>query len=267
MTRVAGDMQVTFLGTGAAGGVPLYGCDCGACRRASKEPRYRREPCSALVEASGTRVLIDGGLMDLHHRFRPGELDAILLTHFHADHVQGLFHLRWGRGEPIPVFIPPDNEGCADLFKHPGLLDFRVQTAFAAFQVGNLSVTPVPLNHSKPTFGYHLQAPGDTSFSYLTDTCGLPEPALSFLRQQRPDGLAIDCTSPPRLQPSAHSGHNDWQQALQLVADIGPARGWLTHIRHDLDDWLLQSQPSLPGTVKVARDGERATLVPARHHS
>ncbi|MFW5824024.1 MAG: MBL fold metallo-hydrolase [Marinobacter sp.] len=91
-------LKITFLGTGAAGGVPLSGCRCLACARAERAPRYRREPCSALVETGETLVLIDAGLMDLHRHFTPGELDAILLTHFHPDYVQGLLHLRWGRG-------------------------------------------------------------------------------------------------------------------------------------------------------------------------
>lgn len=40
------------------------------------------------------------------------------------DHVQGLFPLRWGVGDSIPIYGPPDEQGCDDLFKHPGLLDF-----------------------------------------------------------------------------------------------------------------------------------------------
>ncbi len=50
----------------------------------------------------------------------------MLLTHYHPDHVQGLFHLRWGCGESIPVYGPKDPQGCADLYRHPGVLDFQV---------------------------------------------------------------------------------------------------------------------------------------------
>lgn len=250
-------MKITFLGTGAAGGVPLFGCHCAACDRATADSEYQREPCSALVEMDGTRVLIDAGLMDLHRRFAPGELDAILLTHFHPDHVQGLLHLRWGRSEPIPVFIPPDDEGFADLFKHPGLLDFRPQEDFAGFRIGSLGVTPVPLSHSRPTFGYHLQGLDHVRFSYLTDTCGLPPDTSDFLREQRPDGMALDCTFPPHPDPR---GHNDWQRALEIIETVAPARAWLTHIRHDLDEWLIREQPSLPHPTEIARDGQKILL-------
>jgi len=82
-------VRVTFLGTGAAGGVPLFGCSCRACGRARLHKLRVRLPCSALVETADSRILLDAGLTDLHERFAPGDLDAIVLTHFHPDHVQG----------------------------------------------------------------------------------------------------------------------------------------------------------------------------------
>jgi phosphoribosyl 1,2-cyclic phosphate phosphodiesterase len=248
-------MRITFLGTGAAGGVPLYGCSCAACSVAKTNAAFAREPCSALIESGTTRILIDGGLMDLHKRFAPGELDAIVLTHFHPDHVQGLFHLRWGKGPGIPVFMPPDPDGCADLFRHPGLLNFRPQKAFSAFQIGGLKVTPVPLIHSKPTFGYLFEVTSGLTFAYLTDTRGLPHDTQHFLQTIKPDGLAIDCSFPPSDQPR---GHNDWTMALDCIEAVNPARAWLIHISHELDNWRLSTNPYLPNRIKVALDGDRA---------
>lgn len=247
-----------FLGTGAAGGVPLYGCTCVACERAARDPRWRRRPCSALIEHAGTRVLIDAGLTDLHERFAPGALDAIVLTHFHPDHVQGLFHLRWGRGAPIPVYAPPDAEGCADLYKHPGLLDFRRLNKFEPRRIGTLSFTPLPLVHSKPTFGYAVQADDGARFAYLTDTQGLPPRTETFLQHWRADGLALDCSVPPRDAPPR--GHNDWPLAMQIIGRVAPRRAWLTHIGHDLDAWLLQTKPPMAANVSVARDGKQVEL-------
>ena len=131
-------MRLILSGTGAAGGVPLYGCNCSACALARATLDSRRNPCCAVLEAGNQRLLIDAGLMDLAERFPAGSLDGVLLTHYHPDHVQGLFHLRWGTGKPIDVYGPPDSEGCADLYKNPGLLNFHRLAQFVALALGEL---------------------------------------------------------------------------------------------------------------------------------
>lgn len=251
-------MRITCLGTGAAGGVPLYGCRCAACERAHGQPEYRRRPCSALIEAGGERWLIDAGLMDLHERFPPGRLAGVLLTHFHADHVQGLFHLRWGVGERLRVFAPPDPEGCADLYKHPGLLHFQTLDAFQTMQLGALRVTPLPLAHSRPTFGYAVESPAGQRVAYLTDTLGLPADSRVFLQTWRPDLMLLDCSDPPRTQPR---NHNDWDTALAIIDLVAPRRTLLTHLNHTLDAWLLETRPDMPATVAIARDDQVVDLV------
>lgn len=200
--------------------------------------------------------------MDLHERFAPGSLDAIVLTHFHPDHVQGLFHLRWGRGASMAVYAPPDAEGCADLYRHPGLLDFRRLAKFEPQRIGGLSITPLPLVHSKPTFGFAVEADAGPRFAYLTDTLGLPPQTELFLRDWQADGLAIDCSYPPQYEGTR--GHNDWPHALSAIASVAPRRAWLTHIGHALDDWFIRTEPVLPMLVTVARDGEAVVLTDGR---
>ncbi|EPR6254092.1 phosphonate metabolism protein PhnP, partial [Escherichia coli] len=113
-------LTLTLTGTGGAQGVPAWGCECAACARARRSPQYRRQPCSGVVKFNDAITLIDAGLHDLADRWSPGSFQQFLLTHYHMDHVQGLFPLRWGVGDPIPVYGPPDEQGCDDLFKHPG---------------------------------------------------------------------------------------------------------------------------------------------------
>ena len=246
-------MRLTFLGTGAAGGVPLYGCGCPACARAGRDPAYRRRPCSALLESAGARILIDAGLTDLHERFPCGSLSAILLTHFHADHVQGLFHLRWGVGEATPVLCPADPEGCADLYKHPGPLDFRRLNAFEPHRLGPFEITPLPLIHSKPTFGYAVESTGGARFAYLTDTLGLPARTSHFLRRWGDFRLVLDATHPPIREPA---NHNDRTRALATIAETRPRHTWLTHLDHEHDAWRMGTASPLPPGVSYARDGE-----------
>lgn len=245
-------MQLTFLGTGDAGGVPLYGCQCLACEKARRSPDLRRGPCCALVESGDTRILIDAGLTDLTERFPPGSLSAIVLTHFHPDHVQGLLHLRWGIGAPIPVYSPPDSEGCADLYKNHGLLEFRKAAKFEPFRIGDLTLTPVPLIHSKPTFGYIFEDHQGCRLAYLTDTVGLPPRTEALLSEEKITDLAIDCTYPPSEIPR---NHNDLTRALSISDCIKPERTWLTHIGHTMDAWLHGNMASLPAGMIIARDG------------
>ena len=245
-------MRVTFLGTGSTSAPPLYGCQCSVCVAARFNLELRRRPASVLVEAGDLRMVIDAGLMDLADRFPSGSLAAILLTHFHPDHVQGLFQLRWGVGMSLDVFCPPDSDGCADLYKNPGILYFRQVKKFDPFHIGSVRVTPVPLVHSKVTWGYCLEHEG-SRLAYLTDTVGLPPKTLEFLVDWKPTMLVLDCSYPPRSEPSDH--HNDFSQAMECIRAIGPQHAWLTHIGHELDIWLNERGDKLPPNVAVSRDG------------
>lgn len=246
-------MRLTLLGTGDARQVPVYNCSCAACASARVYPARRRGPCCALIECGAQRWLIDSGLTDLCERFPPHSLSGILQTHYHADHAQGLLHLRWGQGLIIPVHGPDDPEGLADLYKHPGILDFS--QPFAAFerrQLGELSVTALPLNHSKLTFGYLLEGDG-RRIAYLTDTLGVPDPSAEVLRQLPLDLLVLDCSTAP--QPIAPRNHNDLTRALEVVEQLQPRETVLTHIGHSFDAWLLDNPGALPAGVSLAFDG------------
>lgn len=246
-------MRLTLLGTGDARQVPVYGCTCAACAAARDEPTRRRLPCSALVECGSQRWLLDSGLADLTERFPPRSFDGVLQTHYHADHAQGLLHLRWGQGWVVPVHGPVDPEGLADLYKHPGILDFSQPfTAFEQRMLGELSVTALPLLHSKPTLGYLLEGQG-RRIAYLTDTVGLPEEVCVYLRRQPLDLLVLDCSMPPQATPPRN--HNDLSLALAIIAQLSPCLGILTHVGHTLDDWLIEHAATLPGNVRVGFDG------------
>jgi len=244
--------KISFLGTGDAGGVPRYGCECPACLRAQSEPRYQRRQSSLLIESGATRVLIDAGLTDLTQRFPPGSLSAIVVTHFHPDHVQGLLHLRWGLGKKLPVFTPPDPEGCADLYKHPGMLEFRTLKVFEPLCIGELQFVPLPLIHSKMTFGYAIEDTDARRFAYLTDTVGLPELTEEFLLNWQAHAIALDCTHPPRT--AAARNHCDLTLALTIAEALKPSKTLLTHIGHTMDAWLMNNEENLPAHVSIAHD-------------
>lgn len=243
-------MQLTLLGTGNAAGMPLYGCQCAYCEKVQQDPTLRRESCSALLEVNGKRYLIDAGLVNLDQRFPPGSIDGIFITHFHPDHVQGLFHLRWGINQCIPVYCPPDSEGCADLYKHSGILDFQPQKKFQPFELNGIQVIPLPLIHSKVTFGYLFEQQ-QTRVAYLTDTKGLPSKTQDILAGNKLDLLVIDCTFVPG---SEKQGHNNLDDVLEIVKAIKPNATVLTHIGHDLDIWLRENHQQLPEGIYIGSD-------------
>lgn len=245
-------LTLTFTGTGGAQQVPAFGCRCRACERAHADATRRRGPCSATLESAGAVTLIDAGLPDLMERIPAGSFRQILLTHYHMDHVQGLFPLRWGVGDTIPVFGPPDEQGCDDLFKHPGLLDFsHTLTPFTPFQLQAVRVTPLPLNHSRLTFGYLLEN-ARSRLAWLCDTAGLPEQTLAYLSAHRPDVMVIDCAYAPRAHTPRN--HCDLNTVLALNASVGAPRVLLTHIGHDFDVWMMENP--LPPGFEAARDGQ-----------
>jgi phosphoribosyl 1,2-cyclic phosphate phosphodiesterase len=219
----------------------------------------RRQPNCALLEAGEVRLLLDAGVMDVAERFPPGMLDAVLVTHFHADHVQGLFHLRWGKGA-LDVYAPNDSEGCADLYKSPGPLKFTHLSKFDQLELGQVRITAVPLVHSKPTLGYCFEYDG-ARLAYLSDCWELPLATLEFLRCWQPDTICLDCTFPPGTEQPRN--HFDLSEAIVLAQHFPDSEMVLMHIGHKLDAWLLNNTAALPSSVMLARDGETLICVRA----
>jgi phosphoribosyl 1,2-cyclic phosphate phosphodiesterase len=246
-------MEFQFLGTGSASQVPCYGCSCTACVRAKGFSKYRRGPCSVKIKTEKGMILIDAGLPNLAELFQPDELNTILLTHYHMDHVQGLFHLRWGKNCTITVIGPDDSKGCDDLFKHPGILNFLPSPElFKEFTSNGLTITALPLNHSKLCNGYYIN--DDTHcVAYLTDTLGLPQRTEDFLKTVKPKILVLDCSHPPTIKPR---NHNSLTEALEIIKKLEPEKAYLTHIGHELDSFLLDNNYQLPTSVFIARDNQ-----------
>ncbi|WP_299727205.1 phosphonate metabolism protein PhnP [uncultured Endozoicomonas sp.] len=245
-------MKFTLLGTGSVKGCPVYGCDCPACINTLMNPFLTRRSASATLESEGELILIDAGLTDLEDRFPAGTLRQILLTHYHMDHIAGLFSLRWGRALNIPVYGPDCDDAPVELIKHTGILDFtQAITPFARFLSAGIEITPLPLKHSRPTYGYQFRQNGKNVI-YLTDTLGLPDETLTYLARDSIDVMIIDCSYPPNLEnfPGAHNSLTD---VIHLHEAIHPARTILTHIGHEMDHWM--STNTLPENIEPGHDG------------
>lgn len=94
-------LTITLTGTGSAQLVPVFGCDCAACRRARLQDNHRRRPCSAVVKFNDAVTLLDAGIPHLMDDWPAGSFQQFLLTHYHMDHVQGCSPCA---GASVPLF-------------------------------------------------------------------------------------------------------------------------------------------------------------------
>lgn len=96
--------------------------------------------------------------------------------------------------------------------------------------------------------------------AYLTDTVGLPEKTIAFLRDDAPvQLLCIDASHPP-LSSDSTPNHNDIPTALKCIEQVGAQRSVLTHLGHDADAWIMDTQVQWPAGVSVAMDNQLIML-------
>jgi len=208
-----------------------------------------------MLEHKGKILLIDANADNLMQTFPSGSIDRILLTHYHMDHVHSLFDLRWGVNQKIPVDGPNDPNGCDDLFKHPGILAFQAPlSAFQHFEWQGITITPLPMIHSKICFGYCFELNGKR-IAYLTDTYGLAIEVVNWLKTNRVDLMLIDCSYPPVEQGQPErKNHNDLNIILKLQQQKLANKIGLIHIDHSLDTWALTHPEQFDHSLFLAKD-------------
>jgi phosphoribosyl 1,2-cyclic phosphate phosphodiesterase len=252
-------MKIIMLGCGNSSGVPLIGCNCEVCR--SDNPKNKRLRVSAYVETEGVKFLIDTS-PDLRQQALSNnitQLDAILYTHEHADHIHGLDDLRpfnYLRDGSLPVygdehtiasvkqrfayaFLPkPEN-----IWFRPSLIPHTLPAQAAGhIDVRGVKVAYFQQGHGKSTtLGYRI-----SDFAYSTDTDRLPESAFAALAGTKT--WIVDCL---RYQKS-HS-HSTLTQTLEWIARVKPELAILTHMGHELEYEKLARE--LPGGVVPGYDG------------
>ena len=253
-------LGITFLGTGTSHGIPMIGCDCPVCR--SDDPRDRRFRASAAVTLPAGRVI----LIDVSPEFRLAavaaglpRVDAVLLTHAHADHILGMDDLRRYNETAqaaIPCFGDADTIATTrDVFSYarpPYVSPDRPALAFETIEgpttIAGVEVIPIPLTHDQRTiFGYRIGR-----FAYCTDCSAIPAASFDLLADL--DLLVLDA-----LRYTPHPAHFNLAQALEAVERIRPQRTLLTHIAHEISHAATSSE--LPDGVELAYDGLQVSAV------
>jgi phosphoribosyl 1,2-cyclic phosphate phosphodiesterase len=251
-------MKFTILGSGTSSGVPLIQCKCEVCQ--SSHPKNKRLRSSAWIQTNNKSILIDTSpdfrQQALTHQI--ARVDAVLYTHPHADHIQGIDELRsynYLQKARIPLY--GNQWTCDDLrvkfsyIFNPGptegggipQLDLNlIDSSKESFEVQDLVINPLSLLHgSKECLGYRFG-----SLAYVTD-CNYIAPA-TLERMQNLSVLILDC-----IQLTPHKTHLSLEQALEKISILKPKKAYLTHLGHafDYDVWSQK----LPDGVALAYDG------------
>lgn len=248
-------MKVTFLGTGTSQGIPVIGCGCVVCKSADKKDKRLR--VSVWVQTADKSIVIDSGPDFRYQMLRAGvdDLDAILYTHEHKDHVAGLDDIRpfnYILKKRIDIYATERvQEALRREFqyifaetKYHGLPQINLHTITDQnFKVGQTEVVPFEVMHYKlPILGYRI---GD--FTYITDAKTISEASLAKIKGTKV--LVLNA-----LQKESHISHLTFDEAIAMAEKIGAEQTYFTHISHNLG---LQEQvgKELPPNIKLAYDG------------
>jgi phosphoribosyl 1,2-cyclic phosphate phosphodiesterase len=251
-------MKVTVLGCGGSGGVPMIGDRWGACD--PTEPRNRRRRCSILVEQGGATLLVDTS-PDLRMQLLDAgvsNIDAVLWTHAHADHMNGIDDLRsinQIQQKPLAVYgdaqtLRRAHEAFAYVFEplppgriyyKPCLVAHEIE-ADKRFEIGGVPIQPFRQDHGfSETLGFRFGP-----VAYSTDVVDLSDAAFEMLAGV--EVWIVDC-----LRPTPHPTHSHVERTLAWIERLKPRRAILTHMDQSLDYRTLAAQ--LPAGVEPGYDG------------
>jgi len=252
-------LAVTFLGTGTSQGVPMIGCDCAVCR--SPDPRDQRLRSSIYVETPECSWVVDTGTDFRTQALRESirNVDAVIFTHSHTDHIMGfddlrrfshargsmpvyasvetmrdlerVFRFAFNTSNPIPYYLKPE----------PHIID-------EPFKLGETFITPLPVPHGDSIVNGYLFSRADQKLvAYLSDCSAVPDSVIDLIAGVKV--LIIDA-----LRDKPHPTHLSVDQALEIALRVQPDATYFTHICHELPQ---AAESRLPAGTHIAYDGLR----------
>ncbi|MFO7616261.1 MAG: MBL fold metallo-hydrolase, partial [Bacteroidales bacterium] len=226
-------VKITFLGTGTSLGVPIIGCGCPVC--ASNDFKDNRLRSSILVHYGPLTLVVDAGpdFRQQMIRSRVTNIDAILLTHEHKDHVSGLDDIRafnFLQRRAIDIYaekrvqdsIRKDFAYVFSLVQYPGIPQMELHTIHPEpFEIGGLPIIPIRAMHYKlPILGFRFG-----NLTYISDANYIAAEDIAKIR-----GSEILVINALRSEP--HLSHYSFPEAFRVIEEVGPLKAYLTHLSH-----------------------------------
>jgi len=253
-------MKVTFLGTGTSQGVPLIACQCHVCQ--STDSRDKRLRSSVMVELDGKVIVIDSGPDFRQQMLRENvqQLDALIFTHSHKDHIAGMDDIRafnYKFNTPVDVYADTIVQRAMhrefpyvfDQVKYPGVPDINLhEIGSTNFTAAGVEITPIEVLHMHlPVKGFRIK-----DFCYITDANYISEAEKSKIFGSKV--LVLNA-----LRNEMHPSHFTLGEALELAKELQVPQVYFTHISHQLG--LHKAVDStLPNGTNLAYDGLCFTL-------
>jgi len=259
-TVVYPSLKITFLGTGTSSGVPMIGCECEVCTSTNKKDNRLRS--SILVQSARTTLVVDAG-PDFRFqmlRAKVKQLDAILFTHPHKDHIAGLDDVRaynYSSHKAMEIYANiMTQEALKKEFayafsekRYPGLPEINLNTINRnEFIVGDIPVTPVAIWHLKmPVLGFRFG-----KFTYITDANRIADEEKQKIKGS--EVLVVNA-----LRKQKHISHFTLQEAVDVAKELEVPQAYFTHISHQLGKHDDVNKELVPG-IELAYDGLEINL-------
>jgi phosphoribosyl 1,2-cyclic phosphate phosphodiesterase len=249
-------MKILLVGSGTSQGVPNIGCKCETCL--SENPKDKRLRASVYVEVDGLKILIDTSIDFRQQMLRAGisDLDAVLFTHHHVDHILGMDDLRqinqrhrkyidiYGNKltlDEIKISFRYALDEVLKSYWAVPLVNFNY-TENKTFKIREIEITPVEVFHGHlKIYGYRIG-----KFAYITDASKIPDEEMKKL-----EGLDVLILNALRKAP--HPTHFNLEQATEIALKLKAKKTYFTHITHDLNH--DETNATLPENIELGYDG------------
>jgi phosphoribosyl 1,2-cyclic phosphate phosphodiesterase len=248
-------LKITFLGTGTSGGVPMIACECPVCSSPDKKDKRLRS--SILVQSAKTTLVVDSG-PDFRYqmlRARVKQLDGIVFTHPHKDHVAGLDDVRafnFFTQQAMKIYASEmTQEVIIREFpyafyesKYPGVPELQLNTiAMDPFMAGDIEIVPIMVWHLKmPVMAFRFGP-----FTYITD-------ANRIDAEEKQKIFGTDVLVLNALRKEKHISHFSLDEGVAMAQELGARQTYFTHLSHQMGKHA-DVDGELPPGINLAWDG------------